>query len=332
MKRSNRESTFISAVFYIHDDEVTLEKFFLLVQKQLSEHFQNFEIICVDDACSDNSCAVIRQAASALNAETILTIVHMGYYHGVEAAMRAGVGYAIGDFVFEFDSMLPDFPESLIYDVYQHAMSGFDMVSAVPSAHTQRSSNLFYAIFNRFFANGSMQTERFRIISRRMINRILSLNTSIPYRKAAYRSSGLHCDALSFIPLERETVHQDKATESMRSEMAVNTLILYTDIAYRISLTLSILMAAISLFSILYTLIIFISGHPIAGWTTTMLLLSTGFFGMFLIFSILIKYVSIIVQLLSQRQSYVVADIEKITGIDSAPLQKPASGTEIRKE
>ena len=40
--------------------------------------------------------------------DTTITILNMSFFHGVEAAMNAGVDLAIGDFVFEFDSCIAD--------------------------------------------------------------------------------------------------------------------------------------------------------------------------------------------------------------------------------
>ena len=63
----------------------------------------------------------------------------------------------------------------------------------------------------------------------------------------------------------------------------------------------------------IYTVVVFISGEPVAGWTTTMSLLSFAFFGIFAFFAIIIKYLSIIVNLIFKKQKYTIESIEKIT-------------------
>ena len=60
-----------------------------------------------------------------------ITIINMGFSHGLEAAMNAGIDLSIGDFVFEFDSCYMDYDKSLIMDVYFKSLEGYDIVSAL---------------------------------------------------------------------------------------------------------------------------------------------------------------------------------------------------------
>ena len=54
-------------------------------------------------------------------------------------------------------------------------------------------------------------------------------------------------------------------------------------------------------------------GNPIEGWTTTILFMAFAFFGLFGILTIIVKYLSVIVNLVFKRQQYMVDRIEKIT-------------------
>ena len=68
-----------------------------------------------------------------------------------------------------------------------------------------------------------------------------------------------------------------------------------------------------SMYATIYTVVIYLSGSPVAGWTTTMLFLGFGFFGMFAILTLILKYLSILVDLTFKRQKYVFESIEKIS-------------------
>ena len=64
---------------------------------------------------------------------------------------------------------------------------------------------------------------------------------------------------------------------------------------------------------IIYTLFIYLGKHkPIEGWTTIMLLLSGGFSGLFLLIAIMIKYLSLILEIVFKKKSYIQEKIEKI--------------------
>ena len=164
-----KEKNFISAVIYVHNCEERIGDFCRMVYRQLQEHFAKFEIICVNDASTDGSRAEIKKTAQEF-ADTTVTILDMSYYQGQEASMNAGVDLAIGDFVYEFDSTCQDYEESLIFEIYQKSLTGYDIVSAAVDKKEKWSSHLFYKVFGHFSTyKYQLQTESFRILSRRAI-------------------------------------------------------------------------------------------------------------------------------------------------------------------
>ena len=62
----------------------------------------------------------------------------------------------------------------------------------------------------------------------------------------------------------------------------------------------------------IYTVCIFVSKQPIEGWTTIMLFLSLAFFGIFAILTIIIKYLTLIINLIFKKTNYLVESIEKV--------------------
>jgi dolichol-phosphate mannosyltransferase len=238
----------------------------------------------------------------------------MSYFHGLELSMDAGMDLAIGDFVFEFDNTDLDFDPEMIMKIYRHALTGYDIVSASPDRREKFSSRLFYKVFDRFTSlKYNMSTESFRVLSRRVINRINSMNKNVPYRKAMYAGSGLKTANLKY---EVKTVVKgttDPNENRYRRSLAVDTLILFTDFGYRISFVMTSAMMLISMFMIVYTLVVYLIGNPIEGWTTTALFLSFGFFGLFAILTVIVKYLQIIVDMVFKRKHYSFESIEKLT-------------------
>lgn len=234
----------------------------------------------------------------------------MSFLQGVETAMNAGIDLAIGDFVFEFDSIELDYDLSLITDIYFKSLEGYDIVSAVPN-NVKMTSKMFYKVFNKY-ANmeNQLRTERFKIISRRGINRVDSMNVKIPYRKAVYANCGLK---QTFIQYKVSPSSQGKSTIKDRRELAIDSLLLFTDIGYRISIFMATIMLLFSVFVAIYSIFIFVNGNPVAGWTTTMLFLSFAFFGLFSLLTILIKYTQLLLNLQFTKQDYIIEGIEKDT-------------------
>ncbi len=309
----NKEKNFISAVVYVHNAENRVEKFLRMLIGTMETYFENSEIICVNDFSDDSSLSVIREIGKEA-ANTSITVLNMSYFHGLETAMNAGVDLAIGDYVFEFDSTCQDFAEDMIMKVYRRSLNGFDIVSASPDRSQKLSSRLFYSVFDRFTdIKYKMTTESFRILSRRVINRISSMNKSIVYRKALYANCGLETDNIKYKIKDTETGSQDKKERNYRSGLAADSLILFTDVGYRFSMTMTALMMIISLLVTAYTIITYLTINPVAGWTTTILFLSVCFFGLFGILTIIIKYLQLIIDMVFKRKHYSFESIEKLT-------------------
>lgn len=309
----NKEKNFISAVVYTHNNEDDIKYFLNSIFNLLKEKFEHFEIICVDDKSTDNTCKVIREVASNFE-DTVVSIVTMSYYQGLEASMNAGIDLAIGDFLLEFSMPIIDYDLKLIMDVYYKCLEGNDIVSARPEGKTRFTSKIFYTIFNRYSnVRNRVGTESFCIISRRAINRVVDINKTIPYRKVLYANCGLKYFVLDYSPLDNKKKKIDKKEHIIRKDMAMDSLVLFTDVAAKVAITMSILMMIVLVGTILYTVIIFFTSHPIAGWTTTMLLLSFAMFVLFAILTIIIKYLDVIINLIFKDKNYLIESIDKIT-------------------
>ncbi len=303
-----KEKNFISAVVYCHNDATTLSGFIENLDKTLSEHFLKYEIIVVNDGSTDESVKALKQYASEKE-EKIITLLNMSHFQGVEASMNAGVDLSIGDFVYEFDQADADFDWEMAMTIYHHSLKGYDIVSAYANQPSRPTSRLFYSIFNRY-ANlqYAIDTESFRILSRRAINRIHSITQSIPYRKAAYASCGLSIDKLKYTPIRKSNIKE----RSDQVQLAMDSLILFTDVAYRVTVGLAILMAIITAAFAIYALIYKIMSNPVEGWTTTIIFLAFGFFGLFIILAMVIKYLQTLVTLSFRKKEYLFKSIEKI--------------------
>lgn len=301
---SNKEKNFISAVVYLQNDAQRVAPFFAELKAQLEEHFDFYELIAVNDGCTDATTERLKEWA-AENLEKPLTILNMSLRQGVETAMNAGLDAAIGDFVYEFDGLELQYNASLIWQAYEKALTGYDVVTVSPDKQ-KFMSRQFYRLFNAFSNSAyKLETDVFRLVSRRAVNRVHAISNDLPYRKAAYAASGLACATLRF---------QGSACgrSDARFDKAMDSLALYTDAGYKISLGISLAMLLLTLLALVYTVVIWLVGDPIAGWTTTMLVLSAGLSGMFFILTISVKYLNLLVRLTFKKQSYLIEGIEKL--------------------
>lgn len=306
------EKKFISAVVYLHDDTNRINHFMNTVIKKIHDSFEQFELVLVDDACTDETIEMAREISAALFVDSMVSVVHMGLYQGVEPSMNAGRDVAIGDFVFEFDDTVVDYDSSFLLEVYERVVAGDDIVSARPIGRQYLTSKLFYSLYNRTNkGNMKIGPESFRLVSRRAINRIKSSGKYIPYRKAVYANCGLNMSSVSYTPIPGQT--KNKATTKERGTLAIDSFIYFTNILERVSLSVSVLFLVISLGIIVYAIVDHATGQGVVeGWTSTMVVMSVGFFGVFALLTIVLKYLSVMLNLMFKQHKYLVADIEKI--------------------
>lgn len=299
---------FASAVVYIRNSAETAAEFIVTLDQYLDEMFTAHEIICVNDNSTDESARVIRNASHQIKNNS-LTTIHFGHFHGLEVAMQAGVELSIGDFVFEFDEAILNFDKAALAKAYEKAIGGYDIVGVSPHGKRKLASRLFYrAMGSARDLEAPMDTETFRLLSRRAINRIKDICQIVPYRKAIYSSCGLPSTNLTHETLTVSRSSQDRA---YRIETAIDALLLFTQIGYRIALGLTFVMMAAALFMIVYSFASYFAGITIAGWMTTILFLSFAFLGLFGILAIVIKYLQLIVNLTFRKKSFVYESVER---------------------
>lgn len=305
-----QEKKLISLIVYLYNNEDSILEFLEMIIQQTEALFEQFEIIIVNDFSFDNSVEKIK-TADALNPYQI-SIIQMSFHQGVELSMNAGLDLSSGDFIYEFDSVILDFDKSLIEKSYRKIIEGYDIVSVSPTSSEKLTSKLFYKTYNYFSKSDyKLRTDRFRILSRRAINRSFSISVKIPYRKAMYINSGLKIATIEFKKINQQKNIAGKSY--LRTKTAIDTLIIYTNLAFSISVSISLVLLFCTLSIIIYTLFIYLGKHkPIEGWTTIMLLLSGGFSGLFLLIAIMIKYLSLILEIVFKKKSYIQEKIEKI--------------------
>ncbi len=311
---TNKEKNFVSAVIYVYNNEDQIEVFLKTIVGILRDNFEKFEVICVNDSSTDKSAESVRQMIDEFG-DTVVSIINMGFFQGREMSMSAGVDLSIGDFVFEFDSMELDFDPGLIMDVYRHSMKGgFDIVSAAPDRINSRSTRFYYSFFNIFSKyHLKMRPETFRILSRRSINRVRALTVSVPYRKAVYANCGLRMDRIIYSPIAMHRKAKDKAVRSYRGVLALDTLILFTDVAAWF-VNVMIFATLLSTFTLAGYMAYVALGlkEQVVWWMVLSFLVSLGFCAVFTCMATIVKYLSTIESLVFKRQKYVIESIEKI--------------------
>ncbi|MCR5311514.1 MAG: glycosyltransferase [Lachnospiraceae bacterium] len=305
------EKKFVSVVVYLNNCGAEIEKFLSAVIPTVQNYFENYELVCVDDACTDNTIELVREYTKKNTTTGMVSVVHMGKYQGLEPSMNAGRDVAIGDFVYEFDTTVCDYEPGVITDVYEALVEGYDIVSAYPSSGSKLFSKLFYGIYNRSNrGRAKIGTETFRLISRRAINRIKSMGDYIPYRKAVYANCGLESKRIPYAETDKS---KNGRKTRQRVTLAMDSFIYFTNFLERISTVISVFFLLATVAFVSYAVYDYlVNKAAIEGWTSIICFMSFGFFGVFLMLTIVLKYMSAMLNMVFKRQKYLVSSIEKV--------------------
>ena len=309
-----KEQKFVSVVAYVHNAEDSIPLFLDQVMRFCDDMFYKTELILVNDGSTDGSMDVIHRYYEQNTVDYMTSVIRMGRCQGLETAMNAGRDLAIGDYVFEFDDLYIDYEMSLIETVYRHCLEGNDIVSASGSARMHLTSRLFYRLYNLVSGGRTpLGQESFRILSRRAINRVKSMGAYIPYRKAVYMNCGLKTDVVTYASSDENTGFTRHSNRHDRTSLALDSFIYFTNLMEKVSLWVTALFFVIVIGVIIYVIWSFFEdNHLQSGWVSMMGFMSLGFMGLFGLMSIILKYLSVLLDLVFRHQRYMIEDIEKI--------------------
>ena len=312
----NKEKNFVSCVVYLHNESAMVKKFLQQICQVMQDNFEKYEIVCVNDGCVDDTIDQVKAFLAESSYNPVVSLVNLSYYQGVESAMNAGCDLAVGDFLFEFDSCRLDFETTMPMEVYHRALQGYDVVAAAPKHGISFSSKLFYLVYNwgsRYQAK--IRQERFRVVSRRAVNRVNQMNTYVPYRKAMYMNSGLKTDIIVY-DNKKEAANRSRNREEMgnRSTLAADTIIIFTNVLEKLSMAVSAILLGMLIIMFAYLICsLFSKVRPVEGWLSIMALMAFGFFMISVMLTLIFKYLSVLLNMSFKRQRYVIEGVEKLT-------------------
>ena len=177
----------LSVIFSFKNEDENLTELVKRISQNINKlkTIKDYELIFVDDNSDDNSVETLK----ILMKNYPISIIKMSRTFGVTPCVIAGLEYSSGDAVIYMDSDLQDPPE-LIPDMCKKFNDGFEVVHTVrKNRHGESSFKIFitkaaYKVIN-FFSEVELQTDAgdFKLLSRRVVDKILDLNEYDPYMR-----------------------------------------------------------------------------------------------------------------------------------------------------
>lgn len=304
----------LSVVTPCYNEESNIIPFFneiCHVQESVSEDTE-LELIYVDDGSTDHT----YQRIYELSAEHHwVKYIRFSRNFGKEAAMLAGLEAAVGDYVAVIDADLQD-PPSLIPDMLNRIKTGeYDRIATKridrKGEPPIRSffARLFYKLINKISDVKIVDGARdFSLMSRRMVNAVLSLKERSRFTKGIFEWAGFRTYWLSFNNNKRNK-GTSKWSFFKLLRYSMEGIVSFSSMPLIVSSVIGVLLFVLSFIVIIAVVVkkVFF-GDPVDGWSSLVciILFVSGLQQMCI--GVLGSYLSRVFIETKQRPMYVIMD------------------------
>jgi len=305
MLRNN--DSLVSILTILDNDGEIVEGFITEVSQVLRSNYKYYELLLVDNGSSDLTDRNIQRLQQSI---PNLRLIRLSRYHDIETALAAGLENCLGDYVVVMDAN--EDPPSLIPVLIEKSLSGNDIVIAVRENREGQSwirrwsAVAFYKVASKLLGY-SLQPNatHFRVFSRQVVNSLARIGNKSRYLKYLNALVGYK---QAFLPYQRIHRRKSKKKEANLFRLALsglNIIISNSPAPLRLASLLGVISSTLCLLYFGYILIVTLFKRQIAeGWVTTNVMISTMFFLLFLILTILSEYIARILDESKDRPLY----------------------------
>lgn len=295
----NKEKNFVSVVFEIRNSEKYVDTFLKKIINTIDNYFTNYELVCVNNDSSDESVNIVKDNIKKYaNENTVLNIINLSECVSFDQAITTGIEFAIGDFVFQFNTLSIDYSEDLILEAYKKILLDIDIVSVSPNNKSTFLQKGYYSLYNYGVdREKTIYPEKLKVISRRAINRVSEINNYTSLGTSVYKSCGLSTTTI-FYNEGNDIITYDKQEYKKRFNNAIETIIVHTDAIPKILVRIFFILFIISICLLSVDFIYFLICFSLA----VMTLLTT----------LILKYISILLNMTFMNKIQLVKSVEKV--------------------
>lgn len=278
----------VDIVVPCYNEEEGLEVFVDTTNKYINEiDGYRFKYILVDDGSKDKTLSVMLKLARE---HKNVKYISFSRNFGKEAAMYAGLKNSSGDYVIVMDADLQH-PPAMIADMIKGVEEGYDCCAARRTSREGESkirsffSRSFYKFSNKIadvkMPHGAVD---FRIMSRQMVDAVLSLSEVQRFSKGIFSWVGFETKWLPYENVER-TIGTTKWSFWGLFKYAIDGLTAFSVAPLRFISLLGLIISALAfIYAIVVLFQTLIFGIDVPGYATTLII--TLFLGGILEFSV----------------------------------------------
>ncbi len=265
----------LSLIIPVYNEEAVLPLLFERLAALQNELPRLQEIIFVDDGSSDDSFALLLDAAGTGLGWRVL---RFSRNFGQQVAILAGMQHAGGDAVVLMDADLQDPPE-VVPRMVQMWDEGWDVIYGVRRKRQgetwikRTSSKLFYRLLGRLSEiDIPVDTGDFRLMDRKVVKVINQLGEQRPYVRGLVSWAGFRQTSVLF---DRPPRPQGETSYTLRDmvRLSVDAVVGFSSAPLRVVTRLGVLVVVFSLVYAAVVLGLWLNDINVPGWTSMMLVI-----------------------------------------------------------
>lgn len=302
----------LSIVLPAYNEEQNIANAAKVLSELLSSEGIDYELVFISDGSRDGTYAEIVRAAEE---NPRIRGAEFSRNFGKEAGIFAGLELAVGDAVVVMDSDLQHPPEA-IPKMWKLWQEGAEVVEGIKSDRGKESlgyklsAGLFYKIMSRLIRMDMSSSSDFKLLDRRVVDVLLSLPERNTFFRALSFWAGFRTEKVEYEVRERQFGESKWSFRSL-IKYAVSNATSFSTMPLQLVTMMGTVLILFSIVLAFQTLMRFLTGNSVEGFTTVILLiLIVGGFLM-LSLGIIGHYIARIYEEVKGRPRYI---IRRVTG------------------
>jgi dolichol-phosphate mannosyltransferase len=262
----------LSIVAPCHNEEAGLEEFHRRVSAAAKKAVgEDYELILLNDGSRDRTWTIMRSLSAR---DPRLVAVNLSRRHGHQLALTAGLQLCRGERILSIDADLQDPPE-LLADMWQlmdresaDVIYGLRRERRGETLFKRQTASLFYRLLRRIgYADIPVDSGDFRLMTRRILGILNGMPEQHRFIRGMVGWIGLRQVPLVYDRDARFAGESHYPLTRMLA-LALDALTSFSIVPLRIASYLGLLLGALSLLMLAYTLGSWAFGRVVDGWTS----------------------------------------------------------------
>lgn len=300
----------LSIVLPAYNEEQNIANTARVLSELLAANQIDYELIFISDGSRD---ATYEEIVKASEKNPRIKGAEFSRNFGKEAGIFAGLELATGDAVIVMDCDLQH-PPSVVPEMWRLWLGGAEVVEGIKTSRGKESlghrlsAGLFYKIMSKLIKMDMNASSDFKLLDRKVVDVLLSLPERNTFFRALSFWAGFRTESVQYEVQERQFGESKWSFWSLM-KYAVSNATSFSTLPLQLVTVMGVVSILFSLILAIQTLVRFLMGNSVEGFTTVILLILI--IGGFLMLSLGIigHYIARIYEEVKGRPKYIISKV-----------------------